>query len=86
MGSIYRFMTDWDILCKKLWITFQTGAVLVFVILGVILVLLGIFQPFQPNLGIIDQIVTKLTTPTFTSGLTLFGLGLAYYEFTKRKK
>jgi len=62
---------------------FHTLAVLVFVVVGVIVVYAGIFQQVPPNLGIIDQIMFKLTSSTFTSGLTIFGIGIAYYEFTK---
>jgi hypothetical protein len=70
---------------EQLWKGFQTFAVLVFVIVGLIVVFYGIFQPYPPNLGVIDQIMFKLTSSTFTSGLTIFGLGMAYYEFAKLK-
>lgn len=58
-----------------------------FLIVGLIVIFYGgIQQPMNSYVGIIDQIMLRLTSSSFTSGLTIFGLGVTYLAFADTQK
>ena len=62
----------------------QFGLGIGFIVVGIIVMFSGLF-PFQPNMTVFDQFISKLTSATFTSGLTIIGLGIVFLQIASTK-